>query len=71
MKAFKVELLIIDHDGLNQYGIEDVLHNTRFANDCINPQVMNIVERDIGEWDDNHPLNWRSTFEEEYKRLFG
>lgn len=71
MKAYKVELLIIDHDGLEAKGIQEELENTEFANHCMHPNVMKIVGKDIGEWDDDHPLNSYTTMESEYKKLFG
>ena len=71
MKAYKVELLIIDHDDNGSEGIKSVLEHTRYPNHCINPEVMQITEKDIGEWDDDHPLNSTDTCEAEYKRIFG
>ena len=70
MKAYKVELLIIDHDELGADGIKDVIENVKYPNYCIAPDVKNIECVDIGEWDDDHPLNKFSTCDEEYKRLF-
>jgi len=70
MKAYKVEVLVIDHDGLGAEGIKDVLENTTYPNRCIFPDVMNVESRDIGEWDDSHPLNSISKQEEEYRRIF-
>jgi hypothetical protein len=70
MKAYKLEVLIVDHDNLGGGGIITELENTRFANDCINLDVMAIEEADIGEWDDDHPLNCYSTRTDEYYRLF-
>lgn len=70
MKAFKVELLIIDHDGLGAEQIKDVLENTKYPNWCISPEVMDVDERDIGEWHDGHPLNLLSKREAEYRLLF-
>jgi hypothetical protein len=43
----------------------------RYPNRCISPSVMSVVERDIGEWDDDHLLNQNDTFRAEYERLFG
>lgn len=70
MNAYKVELLIIDFDELGREGIEEEIKNTRFANDCIYPSVMNIVERDVGDWDDDHPLNQTETQKTHYEKLF-
>lgn len=70
MKAYKVELLIIDHDGLGEKGIREELENTEFANHCMHPTVMKVTPKDIGRWDDDHPLNCYDTMESEYNRLF-
>lgn len=71
MNAYKVELLIIDFDDLGKDEIKDVIENISYPNHCLNPTVMRIVEEEIGEWDDSHPLNQRSTQRAEYERLFG
>lgn len=70
MKVYKVELMIIDHDSLGINGIIHELENGSYPNDCIHLNIMNIRERDIGEWHDDHPLNNRYTSEKEYIRLF-
>ncbi|MDO8610980.1 MAG: hypothetical protein Q7R95_10655 [bacterium] len=71
MKAYKVELLIIDHDELGKDSIVQQIENVRYPNRCISPEVKNIAEKDIGEWHDDHPLNKYDSCNEEYKRLFG
>jgi hypothetical protein len=70
MKAYKVTLLIIDHDELGSEGITEEIQNIRYPNNCISPSVMCIEERDIGEWTDNHPLNGTDS-DQEFDRLFG
>lgn len=70
MKAYKVELLILDFDGLGEDGVAAALENTRFANDCITPKVVKMEQADIGEWNDNHPLNQKYSTEKEFNRLF-
>lgn len=71
MKAYKLEILIIDHDELGMEGIKGEIENTNYANDCISPYVMNMVEKDKGEWSDEHPLNLCHTWKKEYQELFG
>jgi hypothetical protein len=71
MKALKVELLILDFDGVGPEGARTTLEHTRFPNDCILPRVLNVEERDIGEWSDDHPLNHGSTQAAEVARIFG
>jgi len=71
MKAYKVELLIIDFDNLGENGVKEAIENASFSNRCISPDVKKITEKDIGPWDDSHPLNNRMKCDEEYKKLFG
>jgi hypothetical protein len=70
MKVYKVELLIIDHDGLGAEQITDILENNHYPNHCMYPDVKKIIERDIGEWNDDHPLNSHITADAEYRRVF-
>jgi len=70
MRAYKVEIMIIDFDDLGDEGIADVIENTKYPNYCISPQVKSVQSADIGEWDDNHPLNRKDTADAEYDRLF-
>lgn len=70
MKAYKIEILVVDFDRLGEGEIRSVLENTKYPNYCINPQVMRVDEREIGEWHDDHPLNKNSTFQQAYLDLF-
>ena len=69
MKAYKVEMLVVDHDGLGGEGIKDELENTKYSNRGIAPQVMFVEGKDIDEWSDDHPLNFLGC-NEEYQQLF-
>ena len=60
MKAYKIELLIEDHDEIGIDQIIDVIENARYPNRCISPEVIGVMESDIGEWHDDHPLNLMS-----------
>lgn len=71
MKAYKLEVLIIDFDNVGKEGIIDELQNANYPNDCIAPDVLTVKEADIGEWHDDHPLNKRSTKMVEVERIFG
>ena len=71
MKAYKIELLIIDFDEVGSAGIVDEIENAHYGNDCISPYVQKVEVRDIGQWSDEHPLNQSDTCDEEYARLFG
>ena len=57
MKAYKIEILIIDHDELGADEISKALEMARYPNHCISPDVKKVTAADIGEWSDDHPLN--------------
>ena len=69
MKAYKLEILIVDFDGVG-VDIPEMIENAKYPNHCISPHVMSVKEADIGEWDDEHPLNKRDTMKEYYKEIF-
>lgn len=71
MNVYRVEILIVDHDHCGPTEIKSVIENSRYPNRCIMPHVMNIEEREIGDWEDNNPLNFTDTSDAEYRRLFG
>ncbi len=70
MNAYKIEILVIDHDELGEEELKTVIENTRYPNRCISPDVKKIEARDIGVWHDEHPLNLHATADAEYQRLF-
>ena len=70
MKAYKIDLLVIDHDDVGAENIRDIITNESYPNRCISPRVMMIETKDIGEWTDEHPLNKRDTSFLEYLKLF-
>lgn len=69
VKVFKLEVMILDFDGIGEGAIISQLENTKYSNRCISPKVKNIEAREV-DWDDNHPLNKYDTQEEAYKKLF-
>lgn len=69
MKAYKIEILVIDHDLMGEDEIKLVIENTKYPNRCMYPCVKKIQVADIGEWDDDHPLNNLSIADAEYERL--
>ena len=71
MKVHKVESYIVDFDDVGEENIKDMIEDARYPNRCISLKVIKIATKDIGEWNDDHPLNRRSTAEAELKRLFG
>ena len=68
MKAHMVTLLIVDHDEVGE-DIRDIIENTNYPNDCISPTVYGISTIEIGEWHDDHPLNFIDNWDE-WRRLF-
>ena len=70
MKAHKLEVLVIDMDGIGSDGVVSEIENNHYSNHCISPQVKSIKTVDIGEWSDDHPLNKHTTSDAEYDRLF-
>lgn len=70
MKAYKVEVLVIDFEGIGEESVHEEIENANYSNDCIIPKVMNSWVADIGNWSDDHPLNKRQTAPTEYARLF-
>jgi hypothetical protein len=70
LKAHVVTLRIIDMDDIGADEIKVVIENAHYPNRCISPDVVNIETADIGEWDDDHPLNSNATAAAEWNRLF-
>lgn len=70
MKAYEVTVRIIDFDEIGPDQIKTELENARYGNRCISPEVASIKEADIGDWDDDHLLNKKSTAAAEWDRLF-
>lgn len=70
MKAYKLEILIIDHDDVGESEICQIIEDAHYPNYCIAPIVKSVVEKDIGEWSDDHPLNKIHSCDNEYQRLF-
>lgn len=70
MKVHKLTICIIDHDDVGEEEIRDIIENTRYPNHCISPDIKKFETRDIGEWDDDHPLNQRATCDEFFADLF-
>lgn len=71
MKAYRVEIVIVDFDELGPDGLIEELEAVNFPNDCIhlsasNVRIAQVV--DIGDWSDEHPLNRRGTDSHEWMR---
>jgi hypothetical protein len=70
MQVHKVVLTIIDFDEIGADEIESVIENAHYPNRCISPDVFSIESAEIGEWDDDGPLNHSDTSDAEWKRIF-
>lgn len=70
MKAYLLQVLVIDHDALGVDEVERVLEDANYPNDCIAPSVIKSQSAEIGEWDDDNPLNHSDTQAAEVDRLF-
>ena len=68
MKVYKLVVMVIDHDAVES--VKNELENGRYANRCISPRVMSEESVDIGEWEDDNPLNFHNKQAEEFERLF-
>ena len=70
MKVYKVELMVLDFDGIGAEGIKEEIENTEYGNHCMHPKVMGCIGKEIGEWHDDQPFNHRDKTEAEFCRLF-
>lgn len=70
LKVYRVELMVKDFDNLGAEGIKDAIENQRYPNDCICPKVITTEEREVTDYNDNHPLNQNSQSIQEFQRLF-
>lgn len=68
MKAYKVTVFIIDFDEVGD-DIPVEMENVRYPNHCLHPEIIDMQVADIGEWDDDHPLNKRDTCVQARERL--
>lgn len=64
-KVYKLEVMVIDHEMIGEEEIISLIESSR----QISPDVIKAEMRDIGVWNDDHPLN-KIGSEEEYERLF-
>jgi hypothetical protein len=70
MKAYFLQVLVIDHNHLGADEVERVLEDANYPNDCITPSVIKSQSVEIGDWNDNNPLNHSDTQVAEADRLF-
>ena len=70
MKQHRVTVYVIDHDGRGADGVVEEMGRVRYPNDCIHPKFVKAETWDVGEWDDDHPLNLNATHAQALKALF-
>ena len=61
MKAYRIEVLVIDFEEIGGEVIAELMERVRYPNDCVSPLVMSQQEADIGTWSDDHALNHGSS----------
>lgn len=66
MKAYKLEILVLDHEGIGLDEIRSLIENAKY----VYPSIIKVQEAEIGEWDDDHPLNSRETAQKACEELF-
>lgn len=57
MKVYKVTVYAYDHEGS---GVSSILHEIK-SSKYITVQTSKVEMKDIGEWQDDHPLNFLDT----------
>ena len=66
MKVYLITVTVIDFENMGAETISDEIERCKYCN----PQVRSIKEAEIGEWDDDHPLNKHDTCMDELRKLF-
>jgi len=66
MKLYKITSYIVDFDDLKKDGLKILLENLR----NFHLFKIKIQEADIGEWTDEHILNYNDTSIEEFEKYF-
>lgn len=72
MKVYKLEVLVNDMDVTSLTEAIDIINETRYPNHTY-VRVVSGAEAEIGEWEEDHPLNFAVASEEFlncYNKLF-
>jgi endonuclease YncB( thermonuclease family) len=67
MRVYRAEVMVVDFE---DYGEEHIKACLEIRHGEILPEVMSMQSRDIGEWSDDHPLNFIGKDKVEFNRLF-
>lgn len=70
MKVYKMTLMFLDFDNVGPDGAKSLIENARLPNRIDPGSVMELEEREIGEWEDENPLNSGTTKHKAFKELF-
>jgi hypothetical protein len=65
IKAYKIEILVLDFEDNGEESIKDTVEGSRF----LNAKVMSSRGVDV-DWSDDHPLNHCGTSARAYQDLF-
>ena len=65
-KVYKVVLSIVDHEDMSEESVIHLLENVRY----LYPNIISLESQEIEGWDDEHPLNKKDTYIQEFERLF-
>jgi len=65
--VYKAVLCIVDHEDMPEESVINLLENVRY----LYPNIISLESREIEEWDDEHPLNKKGTYEKTFEELFG
>lgn len=71
MQVHKITIFIEDFDALGAEEIRNGIEAQNYPNRCINPEVLSCETKEIGTWEDDHPLNKKGTRKAEIERIFG
>ena len=66
-KIFKIEGYYVDPNG--DYSANNLEIELKENYDLI-PRFIKVQEQDIGEWEDDNPLNYRNCLKEECEKYF-
>lgn len=59
-KAYKITINVLDFEGIDPREMIQMIENVKF----LYPSVRKMEQTDLGEWDDDHPLNKKLTYEQ-------
>lgn len=63
--AYKMTILVLDHEQYCEDEIKNIVESPKYAN----VHVVNSAKQEI-QWHDDHPLNNKNTWRQEFDRLF-